>query len=172
MWADVQEHPGAFARRTLQQLRNTIVAPFNWGEPILQQGDAVELDALRELIKQRIGVGVNVREFESYRQSGLLDRASHNSRAVSALAYQMVTTGIGSLLLLISISGMLVFSLSRQWEKHRPLWILCAATGFYKIAQDVFLGYQINYLNNVYLVFVPFVLLCAEKLWRKPVTNY
>ena len=58
------EHPAGVVSRTAQQLKNTIAAPFNWGEPRLAPDDARDLDVLREELKSRLGAGVNARQLE------------------------------------------------------------------------------------------------------------
>ena len=167
--ARIKQHPYALVARTLQQLRNTFVAPFNWGEPRLDQAGTRDLDVLRQELKARLGVGVNVAKLDDYRSRNLYSNAKENRAAALALSYQIAAVGIGSLVFLLGISGM-ILALARGRRLHAPLllWFLgCAA--FYKILQDVLLAYQVNYLNNVYPMFIPFAALSLTAmidLWK------
>jgi hypothetical protein len=154
--ARVALHPYGLVQRTVQQLRNTIVAPFNWGEPRLDNAGSRDLDVLRQELKARLGVGVNVAKLIAYRNQDLYPNAKQNGAAVLALFYQIAAVGFGSLILLAGISGM---ALALLRGRSRPdallLWFLACAA-LYKILQDVLLFYQVNYLNNVYPMFLPF----------------
>ena len=157
VWADVREHPDALLQRTLQQLLNTIAAPFNWGEPKLDQSSSRDLDLLRQELKARLGVGVNIAKRNDYRDENLRAKAHENTAAALALLYQVAAVGLGSLVFLLGIVG-IVLVLVRAETMHAPLllWFLASAAT-YKILQDVLLFYQVNYLNNVYPMFLPFV---------------
>ncbi len=156
VWAKVKEHPSGMVQRTVQQLRNTIVAPFNWGEPRLDASSSQDLDLLRQELKARLGVGVNVAKMNNYRDENLRAKANENTAAALALLYQVAAVGVGSLVFLLGIVG-IVLLLVRAKTMHAPLllWFLAAAA-VYKILQDVLLAYQVNYLNNVYPMFLPF----------------
>ena len=154
--ARIKQHPYALVPRTLQQLRNTLVAPFNWGEPRLDQAGARDLDVLRQELKARLGVGVNVAKLDDYRSRNLYSNAKENAAAALSLAYQITAVGTGSVIFLLGIAGMVVALVGAKTPR-RPLllWLLgCAA--LYKMLQDVLLFYQVNYLNNVYPMFIPF----------------
>jgi hypothetical protein len=154
---DVKDHPFGLIGRTVQQLRNTLLAPFSWGEPALDNTGARDLDVLRQNLKVRLGVGINVSKLRAYGDPGLYSQASENKGALAALLYQVITVGLGTLVLLLSILGMLLMLLRPALRLGTPLlWLLCA-TVIYKILQDVLLCYQINYLNNVYPMLLPFV---------------
>ena len=156
VWTKVKQHPYGVVLRTLQQLRNTIVAPFNWGEPKLDQSSARDLDLLRQELKARLGVGVNVAKLSNYRDENLRAKASENTAAALAMLYQVAAVGFGSLVFLLGIVG-IVLVLVRAETMHAPLllWFLASAA-MYKVIQDVLLAYQVNYLNNVYPMFLPF----------------
>jgi hypothetical protein len=132
------------------------VAPFNWGEPKLDNTGTRDIDVLRQELKARLGVGINVAKLNNYRERNLYSNAKENGAAMFALFYQIGAVGIGSLVFLTGISGM---ALALIRGKRRPelvlLWFLACAA-LYKILQDVLLFYQVNYLNNVYPMFLPF----------------
>lgn len=153
----VKEHPVGVAQRTVQQLKNTILAPFNWGEPRLDAQGRLDLDVLREELKSRLGAGVNVRELQDYRERGLYPGARRNMSAVNALAYQFCCVAAGSLVMLLGLAGMALALVRRDLRPPEPLLYLLGAAACYKIFQDVLLCYQVNYLVNVYPMFLPFV---------------
>jgi hypothetical protein len=153
----VKIHPYGVVGRTLQQLRNTFLAPFSWGEPTLDKTGARDLDVLRQKLKARLGVGINVFKLRVYRDPALYSQAKEDNGAIAALLYQVITVGLGSLVLLLGILGMVLAALRRTLRPTTPLlWLLCSAA-VYKILQDVLLCYQVNYLNNVYPMLLPFV---------------
>lgn len=157
VWANVSQHPDAVLQRTLQQLLNTIAAPFNWGEPKLDKSGVLDIDVLRQELKARIGIGINAAKLRDYRAQNLYAAASKDDAAKLALLYQVVAVGLGSVIFLLGILGM-VLAFARVKTARVPLllWFLgCAAV--YKVLQDVLLAYQVNYLNNVYPMFLPFV---------------
>ena len=170
VWAKVKQHPYGMVQRTVQQLRNTLVAPFNWGEPKLDRSSSRDLDLLRQELKARLGVGVNVVKLNTYRDEDLRAKASGDTAAKLALSYQVAAVGFGSLVFLLGIVG-IVLALVRAKTMRAPLllWFLASAA-VYKIFQDVLLAYQVNYLNNVYPMFLPFVAVSLsavrERLWR------
>jgi hypothetical protein len=155
-WAQVKLHPEGLVQRTLQQLRNTLVAPFSWGEPRLDEAAARDLDVLRQELKARLGVGINAAKLNDYRSKDLYPTAKKNTAATLALVYQVGAVGLGTLVFLLGVLGM-VWALFRPAATRMPLllWILAAAA-IYKILQDVLLFYQVNYLDNVYPMFLPF----------------
>jgi hypothetical protein len=155
-WAQVKLHPEGLVQRTLQQLRNTLVAPFSWGEPKLDQAAARDLDVLRQELKARLGVGINAVKLNDYRRQDLYPASKKNAAATLALLYQVGAVGLGTLVFLLGLLGM-VWALLRPAAMRMPLllWILAAAA-IYKIFQDVLLYYQVNYLDNVYPMFLPF----------------
>jgi hypothetical protein len=160
VWADVKQHPyAAVVERTMQQLRNTLLAPFNWGEPKLDPPGTLDIDVLRQELKARLGVGVNVAKLNNYRSQNLYPKANEDNAAKFALLYQFVAVGLGSLVVVLGILGM-AQALIRAPTVRAPLlsWLL-ACVAIYKILQDVLLAYQVNYLNNVYPMFLPFVAL-------------
>ena len=152
-----KEHPYGLAQRTSQQLRNTLLAPFNWGEPRLDELGQLDLDVLREELKSRLGVGVNVRQLQDYRDRGLYPSAKRNMAAHCALIYQFCAVGLGSLVMLLGIAGMLLALFRPALRPSTPLLCLLGCTACYKILQDVLLCYQVTYLSNVYPMFLPFV---------------
>lgn len=152
-----KEHPYGLAQRTFQQLKNTLLAPFNWGEPKLDEQGRLDLDVLREELKSRLGVGVNVRELQDYRNRGLYPSTKRNGNALCALIYQFCAVGLGSLVILLGIAGILLVLFRPTLRPSTPLLCLLGCTACYKILQDVLLCYQVNYLSNVYPMFLPFV---------------
>jgi hypothetical protein len=156
VWQMARQHPGALAQRTIQQLKNTVIAPFSWGEPRLDERGKLDLDVLREELKSRIGVGVNVEELSRYRAEGLLSDSRRNPSAVAALAYQTVTVGLGSVVLVSALAGMVIVLMNPAVRPETPLLFLLACAAVYKLLQDVLLAYQVNYLSNVYPMLVPF----------------
>lgn len=157
VWTQVRLHPSGLLRRTFQQLRNTFVAPFSWGEPKLDEAGVRDLDVLRQEMKARLGVGINATKLNNYRRQDLYSKAKENSSAVLALMYQVGAVGLGALVFLLGILGM-VLALFRPAARRASLllWFLGCVV-LYKILQDVLLAYQVNYLNNVYPMFLPFV---------------
>jgi hypothetical protein len=164
----VQAHPYAVVPRTVQQLKNTIVAPFNWGEPVLAGNGARDLDVLREELKGRLGVGVNVRQLEAYRRTGSLSEAQRNRGAVFALLYQIGTAALGSVLFLLAMAGMIVMLLQARSGPVSTWLCVLAATATYKVLQDVLLLYQVTYLSNVFPIFLPFVAISVATIARVP----
>ena len=164
VWANVKQHPDALLQRTLQQLLNTVVAPFNWGEPKLDKPAALDLDVLRQELKARIGSGINAAKLSDYRNRNLYAAASEDGAAKLALLYQIAAVGLGSVILVLGILGM-VLALIRGRLAPGPvlLWLLAGAA-VYKILQDVLLAYQLNYLDNVYPMFLPFVAVSSTAL--------
>jgi hypothetical protein len=155
-WSQVKLHPFGLLKRTFQQLLNTVVAPFSWGEPKLDTAATRDLDVLRQELKARLGVGINVAKLNNYRSLDLYGRARLDTAAILALLYQVAAAGLGALIFLLGSLGM-VLTLVRAEPRRTPLllWFLgCAA--LYKILQDVLLFYQVNYLDNVYPMFLPF----------------
>jgi hypothetical protein len=104
----IRSHHFGLGGRTLQQLRNTILAPFSWGEPDLGDTGARYLDVLRQELKVRLGVGINEQKLSDYRARGSYAEAKRNERAVLALTYQVVTVGLGCLILLLGLLGMIL----------------------------------------------------------------
>jgi hypothetical protein len=156
-WEKVKEHPFGLVGRTLQQLRNTLLAPFNWGEPDLSPAGALHLDVLRQELKSRLGVGVNVLKLREYRNRGLSAEAGNDIPALLALTYQTVMTGVGSVVLALGMLGIGLVLLRPELRPSTPLiWIL-GATATYKLLQNIVLFYQVNYLNGAFPIFVPFV---------------
>ena len=153
----VKEHPSGLIGRTLQQFRNTLLAPFNWGEPRLEPAGTLHLDALRQELKSRLGVGVNVLKLRDYRNRGLLEPAEKDMAAIFALIYQTVMTGIGAVMLALGILGIILVVLRPEVRPATPLLWILGATAIYKLLQNALLFYQINYLNGVYPLFIPFV---------------
>jgi hypothetical protein len=64
---------------------------------------------------------------------------------------------MGSTSLLLGVAGMLLVIFRPALRVSTPLLYLLAFTACYTILQDVFLDYQVNYLSNVYPMFLPFV---------------
>jgi hypothetical protein len=153
----VKEHPSGLIGRTLQQLRNTLLAPFNWGEPRLDPTGALHLDVLRQELKSRLGVGVNVLKLREYRDRGIASEAEKDAPAMLALIYQSGMTGLGSLFLALGILGIGLVLLRRELRPAAPLLWILGATATYKLLQNTLLFYQVNYLNSVYPFFIPFV---------------
>lgn len=153
----VKLHPSGLIGRSLQQIRNTLLAPFNWGEPRLDTSSTLHLDVLRQELKSRLGVGVNVLKLREYRSRGLSEQAVKDAPAILALIYQTVMTGLGSIVLGLGIFGIGLVLLKPEMRPATPLlWILGTAAT-YKLLQDALLFYQINYLNGAYPFFIPFV---------------
>ncbi len=151
-----KEHPYGLVQRTFQQLKNTLLAPFNWGQPKLDEQNRLDLDVLREELKSRLGAGVNVRELQDYRDRGLYPGAQKNMAALGALIYQCCAVGLGSLVMLLGMAGMLLVLVRPSLRPATPLLYLLGCAACYKIFQDVLLCYQVNYLSNVYPMFLPF----------------
>jgi hypothetical protein len=110
----------------------------------------------------------------NFRSQDLYPRAKADNPAKLALMYQVLAVGSGSLVFFLGILG-IVLALMRAESARLPLllWFLAGAA-VYKILQDVLLAYQVNYLNNVYPMFLPFVAISltaiGERLRsRKPV---
>jgi hypothetical protein len=153
----VKEHPSGLVGRTLQQFRNTLLAPFNWGEPRLESAGTLNLDVLRQELKSKLGVGVNVLKLRDYRNRGLVEPAEKDAAAIFALIYQTVMTGIGSVVLALGILGIILVLLRPEVRPATPLLWILGATATYKLLQNALLFYQINYLNSIYPLFIPFV---------------
>jgi len=153
----VKEHPSGLVGRTLQQFRNTLLAPFNWGEPGLGPAGTLHLDVLRQELKSRLGVGVNVLKLRDFRNRGLIEPAEKDPAAILALIYQTVMTGIGGLVLAFGIMGIILVLLRPEVRPATPLLWILGATATYKLLQNALLFYQINYLNGVFPLFIPFV---------------
>lgn len=153
----VREHPFGLVGRTLQQFRNTLLAPFNWGEPRLQPAGALHLDVLRQEFKSRLGVGVNVLKLREQRNRGLAEQAEKDAPAIFALLYQTLMTGLGSVVLALGILGIGLVLFRPEMRPATPLLWILGATAIYKLLQNALLFYQINYLNGVYPLFIPFV---------------
>ena len=117
---------------------------------------ARDLDVLRQELKARLGVGINAVKLNEYRRQDLYPAAKKNAAATLALVYQVAAVGLGTLVFLLGLLGM-AWALFRPAARRMPLllWILAAAA-IYKIFQDVLLYYQVNYLDNVYPMFLPF----------------
>lgn len=153
----IKQHPSGLMGRTYQQFRNTVLAPFNWGEPKLDERHAKNLDVLRQELKARLGVGVNTVKLSDYRSRGLYSQAIHDQVALLALLYQVLAVGMGSILFMLGLFGIvIVLYRPADWAMQSLVW-LCGLVVLYKVAQDVLLCYQLNYLNNVYPMFLPFV---------------
>jgi hypothetical protein len=152
----VKRHPYGLVGRTLQQLRNTFAAPFSWGEPKLDKSGTRDLDVLRQELKARLGVAVNVSKLNDYRNRNLYTQARGNRAAVLALVYQVGTVGFGSLVLLLGILGLVLTLVRIEFRPETLLLSFLGCAALYKILQEVFLFYQVNYLNNVYPMFLPF----------------
>lgn len=154
---DVMMHPYGVIQGNVQRLKNMLLAPFSWGEPNLDEKGTLDLDVLREELKCRLGVAVNVRKLKNHRIRGLYPDAIKNRAAVIALLYQIVTVGLGSLVLLLGMTGMILVAFQLHPRPPTPLLYLLGCAAIYKMLLNVLLCYQVNYLNNVYPVFVPFV---------------
>lgn len=152
----VQEHPSALVGRTGQLVRDTVLAPFNWGEPDLDAQTAGHLDVLRQELKARVAVGVNPAKLTAYRANGAWSVAHADSTARQALLYQVVTIGLGSAIFVLAIAGMAIVILRSGPRPGTALLYLLGATALYKTLQDMLLFYQVNYLDNVYPMFLPF----------------
>lgn len=152
-----KDHPFGFVQRTLSQLKNTLVAPLNWGEPRLDEQGQLDLDVLRQELKSRLGVGVNARKLENYRDRGLYPNARSNKAALGALVYQICAVGLGSLVMLLGMIGILLVLVRPSLRPATPLLYLLGCAACYKILQDVLLCYDVNYLVNVFPMFLPFV---------------
>lgn len=166
----VEMHPYGLVERTMQQLQNTIIAPFSWGEPRLDETDARDLDVLRQELKAWLGVGINIHKLNDYRNRDLYPQAKQNRAAIFALLYQVATVGVGCLVLLLGILGMVLALFRSDLRPSSPLGWLLGCTAIYKILQDILLAYQVNYLNNVYPMFLPFVgisLMTLIDRWRR-----
>jgi hypothetical protein len=153
----VKEHPAGLVGRTLQQLRNTLLAPFSWGEPRLDAAGTLHLDVLRQELKSRLGVGVNVLKLREQRSRGLADQAKKDAPAILALIYQSVMTALGSVVLALGILGIGIVLFRPEMRPATPLLWILGATATYKLLQNAVLFYQVNYLNSVYPLFIPFV---------------
>jgi hypothetical protein len=153
----VKIHPDGMVGRTIQQIRNTLMAPFSWGEPKLDKTGARDLDVLRQELKARLGVGINVLKLKDYRSRDLYSQAKENTAAIFALLYQVGTVGLGCLVFLLGILGMILVLFRPDLRPAAPLLWFLGCTAIYKVLQDVLLFYQVNYLNNVYPMFLPFV---------------
>lgn len=160
----VKENPWYMVQRTFQQLKNTVVAPFNWGEPRLDKVGQLHLDVLREEIKYQLGVGINAAELQKYQEQDLFSQAHKDKSAILALVYQIITNGAGCLIMLLGLAGMVVFLIRPSITPLTPLYSLLFVTALYKILQDILLLYQVNYLSNVYPMFLPFVVICLCSL--------
>jgi hypothetical protein len=167
VWQDMKQHPYAVVQRTLQQLLNTLAAPFNWGEPQLNKSSALNVDVLRQELKSRLGVGINVAKLRTFRSENLYASAREDAHAKLALAYQIAAVGCGSMILILGLLGM-AFALLRAKETRSSLllWLL-ALTALYKCSQDILLAYQVNYLNNVYPMFLPFVAISLTSIFGR-----
>jgi hypothetical protein len=153
----VKEYPSGLVGRSLQQLRNTLLAPFNWGEPRLDAAGTLHLDVLRQELKSRLGVGVNVLKLREYRNRSLAEQAEKDTPAILALIYQTVMTGLGSVVLALGILGICLVLFRPEMRPATPLLWILGATAIYKLLQNALLFYQFNYLNSVYPLFIPFV---------------
>jgi 4-amino-4-deoxy-L-arabinose transferase-like glycosyltransferase len=153
----VKEHPSGLVGRTLQQIRNTLLAPFNWGEPRLDPAGTSHLDVLRQELKSRLGVAVNVLKLREQRNRGLAEQAGKDAPAILALIYQTVMTGLGSVVLALGIVGIGLVLFRPGMRPATPLLWILGATAAYKLLQNAVLFYQVNYLNSVYPLFIPFV---------------
>jgi hypothetical protein len=153
----MKEHPSGLVGRSLQQLRNTLLAPFNWGEPRLDPTGTLDLDVLRQELKSRFGVGVNVLKLRVHRNRGLAEQAEKDTPAILALIYQAVMTALGSAVLALGILGIGLVLFRSEMRPATPLLWILGATATYKLLLNVLLFYQINYLNSVYPLFIPFV---------------
>jgi hypothetical protein len=170
----VKQHPYGVVQRTFQQLLNTALAPFNWGEPKLDKAGALDIDVLRQELKAHLGVGINVAKLNNFRSQDLYPKANADNAAKLALLYQVLAVGSGSVVFFLGVLGV-VLALTRAKSARLPLllWLLAGAAS-YKILQDVLLAYQVNYLNNVYPMFLPFVAISLTAMGgrlrgRKPV---
>jgi len=123
----VKEHPCGLVQRTLQQMKNTFLAPFNWGEPGLDKQSLLDLDVLREELKSRLGAGVNVRELQDYRTRGLYPAAKRNMAAIGALVYQFCAVGLGGLVMILGIVGMVLVLVNPALRPAAPLIYLLGA---------------------------------------------
>jgi len=83
--------------------------------------------------------------------------AEKDPAAILALIYQTVMTGIGSLVLAFGIMGIILVLLRPEVRPATPLLWILGATATYKLLQNALLFYQINYLNGVFPLFIPFV---------------
>ena len=63
---------------------------------------------------------------------------------------------------MLGFCGMAIAALRARQAASGPLLGLLALTAIYKVLQGVLLCYQVNYLNNVYPMFVPFACLAAS----------
>jgi 4-amino-4-deoxy-L-arabinose transferase-like glycosyltransferase len=167
----VKEHPSGLVGRTLQQLRNTLLAPFNWGEPRLDPAGTLHLDVLRQELKSRLGVGVNVLKLREQRNRGLAEQAEKDAPAILALIYQTVMTAVGSAVLALGILGMGLVLFRPEMRPATPLLWILGATASYKLVQNTLLFYQVNYLNGAYPLFIPFVAVSVtfiRNIWGRP----
>ncbi len=158
----VKEHPSGLIGRSLQQLRNTVLAPFNWGEPRLGTAGALHLDVLRQELKLRLGVGVNVLKVRDYQSRGIALEAQKDTLAIAALVYQSVMTAVGSIVLALGILGFGFVLMRHEMRPASPLLWILAATAAYKLLQNILLFYTVNYLNSVYPLFIPFAVLSVK----------
>jgi hypothetical protein len=166
----MKEHPSGLVGRTVQQLRNTLLAPFNWGEPRLDPAGTLHLDVLRQELKSRLGVGVNFQKLREHRDRGLAQQAEKDMPAILALIYQTAMTGLGSVILVLGIFGIGLMLFRSDTRPATPLLWILGATAIYKLLQNVLLFYQVNYLNSVYPLFIPFVAISVtfiRNLWRR-----
>ena len=166
VWQDCRDHPMGFLQRTLHQLRKSAFSPFNFGEPRLDKLGQLHLDVLREETKCLFGLGVNQREIETYRAEKLLAAAEKNWHAVLALLYQVLSTAVGGIVLALGLTGIWLVLLKNELRTN-PLVVILGATFLYKLAQDVLLCYQVNYLNNVFPLLIPFVAISAKAIVAK-----
>jgi hypothetical protein len=161
---DVRLHPWGLIGRTLQQVRNTALAPFTWGEPRLSPPSARDLDVLRQELKAKLGIALNSAKLREYGGAGVHSQAQQDLAAQLALLYQALTVGLGSLILLLGIAGMIVFLLRPAQRPLPPLLCLLGGAALFKLAQDALLFYQVTYLNNVYPAFLPFVVISTTAI--------
>jgi hypothetical protein len=159
----IREHPGALVRTWARRIRLLFLAPFYAGHARMQADEAEMLDVCREKIKQVLGIAPNMRQIAEYHETGIWDRPPRWT-VLSALVYEMLSQGCIIIVFFLSIVGLVRTLFCGLLKCDSIILPLLACTVLNKLSLSIFFSHRVDYLNNVYLFCIPFVLIALDAL--------
>jgi hypothetical protein len=151
----IREHPGAFVRKVVVDLRRLLVGGFGIGDYTASDADRQQLDVLREKVKLGLDLTPNRTEIADYRARGLWD-APVTAKAALEFAALLVLSAAWAGVLVMALAGIPLAVWHRGHGHLSPLLVLLGVFLLQRALMAVLLMYMPRYMNDVALAAVPF----------------
>jgi hypothetical protein len=156
--AAIREHPGAYARKLLWNLRSAAIGGLYVGQIVLPPDESQRLDAFREDLKQRVGLNPNRRQLPT--QQGV-EPQPPSGRALGALAWQASGVVLGAAFLWLGAAGLV---LARRLLARDAVLALFAAAIATQLGVMAALQYLPRHATSLYPLAAPFAALALARL--------